>query len=431
MPIRFVNPNYHVILIHYPLGVFVLGVILELFSVLWRRSSVRIAARWMIVIGALLTLPSVTSGIFALHDVRKQGIDAARYHMLKSHVWLMSCASLLAVTCAVIAIGANNRWRRKLYLPLLLGMVGAWVLMTFGAWYGGETIYQQGTAVAIIKVNKVKPVGDDGSAIPAAAAVPEYKTVYKKLPDPEQHSLRDYQDVVKYYVGGDLQQHIIVAGFAFALALGALGLSIRRLSSYADVEVEPVVLERTMTTGTPPGSRRPEAPRRVTDDISVLRSINPEVGLEAAPERVAAGRFWLVAALVIAITAILGYWTLTGQDVFRASGWETFKQSLQPDDTTQKVGRYMAHLALGLGMLALALICGGLAAFAPRRPMLLMLFSTLLILVIAAQIWMGVLMTFDGNGPLTRFKTAADKSRESAAAIGVQGAHRYVFAYDQ
>ena len=46
MPLRFVNPNYHVILIHYPLGVFVLGVILELLGLIfWRRSSARVAGR--------------------------------------------------------------------------------------------------------------------------------------------------------------------------------------------------------------------------------------------------------------------------------------------------------------------------------------------------------------------------------------------------
>src|SRR5205807_2675734 len=69
VPVRFLNPNYHVILIHYPLGVFVLGVILEMFSFFWRKSSVRSAARWMILLGALLSIPAATSGIAALDEV--------------------------------------------------------------------------------------------------------------------------------------------------------------------------------------------------------------------------------------------------------------------------------------------------------------------------------------------------------------------------
>ena len=38
-------PNLHVILIHYPLGVFFIDLIIELGSFIWRRSSVRTAGR--------------------------------------------------------------------------------------------------------------------------------------------------------------------------------------------------------------------------------------------------------------------------------------------------------------------------------------------------------------------------------------------------
>ena len=84
MPVRFLNPNYHVILIHYPLGVFVLGVILEMFSFFWRKSSVRSAARWMILLGALLSIPAATSGIAALDEVKTLGAwSAERYEFTR------------------------------------------------------------------------------------------------------------------------------------------------------------------------------------------------------------------------------------------------------------------------------------------------------------------------------------------------------------
>ena len=52
---EFINPNWHVILIHYPLGVFMLGLLLEVAFLIFRyQGAVRIAARWMIVLGALL-----------------------------------------------------------------------------------------------------------------------------------------------------------------------------------------------------------------------------------------------------------------------------------------------------------------------------------------------------------------------------------------
>src|SRR5688572_1229892 len=60
-------PNWHVILIHYPLGVFMLGMLLELLLLVFRHHGpVRSAARWMIVLGALAGLPAAYSGMYAL-----------------------------------------------------------------------------------------------------------------------------------------------------------------------------------------------------------------------------------------------------------------------------------------------------------------------------------------------------------------------------
>lgn len=402
MPLRFINPNLHVILIHYPLGVFVLGVVLELLGFLWRGSSVRSAGRWMIVLGALLSLPAATSGIYALYDVRHfQHLNADRYRFLRLHVIFMGIASILAVTCAVVGVGSSDHWRKKLYFALLGGVVGAWALMVLGAWHGGETIYQQGTSVAIIKV---KPVTDaDDNAVMDASGKPQMQTVLVPLKE-EPHSLKDYNDVVKYYIGGDLQQHVIVAGFAFAFAMGALALSIRKVNASLIVPPANVVAA-------------PDTPR-AAHDLSMARTFNPEamIAPDAASAFVPSGRFWLLASLVILVAGALGYWVITGSAFFTSHGWETFKSSLPSDDAAIKVTRHKAHLVLGIAFLALALTLAILAVAAPRNSALLMFFATLMILVIAAQVWIGVLLTFDREGPLTRFKTAADTKSEAARA---------------
>lgn len=50
---QFISPNWHVILIHYPLGLLAVGILIEFFSFLgWRRSGFRTAGRWMILLGA-------------------------------------------------------------------------------------------------------------------------------------------------------------------------------------------------------------------------------------------------------------------------------------------------------------------------------------------------------------------------------------------
>ena len=66
---RFIVPNLHVALLHFPIALLLLGTAIEVFSFLWRRSGVRIAARWMILLGALSMLPAAASGMFAFSDV--------------------------------------------------------------------------------------------------------------------------------------------------------------------------------------------------------------------------------------------------------------------------------------------------------------------------------------------------------------------------
>ena len=446
VPLRFINPNLHVILIHYPLAVFVLGVFLELFSFLWRRSPVRIAARWMIVIGAFLTLPAATSGIYALYDVAKQqGSNPARYNLFWWHVLYEGAAAILAVACAVTAMGASDLWRKRLYFPLLAGVVIAWGLMVVGAWNGGEGIYQHGASVAIVKVESGKP------------ALQELKT--------ETHPLKDadgklsYATIVDYYLGGVLQHHLVISGFSFAAAFAALGLSLRRRNATA------VLTESQALLG--------------TDDLSVHQSFQPGTQVQAQAPRVPAGRFWLVAALIVLATAATGYWQIAGKDVVKKEGYDSVVDKLKvkeqagdaksddskasaataasadaakPDDSKPAaaadaaatapaatepaadeskpaekaedhrawaiypMNRHMAHLVLGAAFLLLTLLLAIVAAAAPKNTILLGLFATLLVAVIAAQVWMGVLLTFDHEGPLMKFKPAAAK--QDSATIG-------------
>src|SRR5206468_5659613 len=122
-------------------------------SFMWRRSSIRLAARWMILLGALLMLPAATSGIFALHDVQRQSVSdmpAERAAYLSRHVWVMGSATILGILCAVAGLGASDRMREKLRWILISGLLATVGMMVYGAWFGGETIYRQGTSVSLI-----------------------------------------------------------------------------------------------------------------------------------------------------------------------------------------------------------------------------------------------------------------------------------------
>src|SRR5436190_20180812 len=164
---QLINPNWHVILIHYPLGVFMLGLTLEVLLLIFRyHGTLRTAARWMVVLGAISTLPTAFAGMYALADVvsrMAQGDTGHSWHdlaasspitpdqwkMIERHIWTNGVATVVAGLLATLAVASSNRARRTLYpvfLVLFLPCAGA---MAYGAWYGGELIYREGFAVTL------------------------------------------------------------------------------------------------------------------------------------------------------------------------------------------------------------------------------------------------------------------------------------------
>jgi uncharacterized membrane protein len=210
----FINPNFHVILVHLPLGVFVLGVVIELMSFMYRRSTLRLAGRWMILLGALATIPVAFTGIYALNDIAERsqadarlpdnatwaqvaggarlrgGTGAPQAHLVTNalhspetqevwrlfsrHIWVEGPASALVALTAVLYLGLSDRMRRRLYFPALILLVGGAGLMTWGAWYAGESIYRFGSATRLQRALPAPPPAEAHSTGPAtvpAAAI--------------------------------------------------------------------------------------------------------------------------------------------------------------------------------------------------------------------------------------------------------------------
>jgi uncharacterized membrane protein len=364
---HFVNPNYHVILIHYPLGVFMLGVAIELFGCLWKQSSVRVAARWMILIGGLAMLPAATSGIYALSDATSAGVSADQAHMLRVHTWVQSIATLLATFTAIFMIAASDGWRRRSHGLVLSVLVICAGLMASGAWFGGETVYTQGTAVRFAAPN-------------ASQAKPKLWSA----------------EWLIYYIGEPEQIHMILAGVTFALAFAALGLSIRKITAeYPDDAHLPLISEAPSDDVTPstPGPAYPNSPL-------------PILAPSDAPETcIPAGCFWLVGALLALLTLAAGYWIWANG----SSSWspQAFWNELMVYRGKLIATRSAVHVWVGVTLLVLTLLLAALSRWAPQQRTVLAIFASLLVLAIAAQVWLGVLLQFDGgDGPLYRFTPA-------------------------
>lgn len=352
---QFLNPNFHVILIHYPLGLLTIGTLIELFSFLWRRHSFRAAGRWMILIGTLLAVPTTLSGIYALWDVANPTHDEANWHQIATaghltdpqwkfliyHLRMMAIATAISLVAVVTWLGSSDDWRRRLHVPLTVLLLGSVGLMVAGSWYAGETVYTQGTAV--------------------------------KLPPTSMPDAPVYQQKIDYFAS-PMQAHTIMAGLTNAMALVSLGLSFRKLTQ----PMPSPQMDHIAAALEPTYEETPAEP----------------VGTTWLP----VSRFWLIASLLGVGTAAGGFYLIGTQPVFN-----TFKPAELWTDITQNK-RLLAHLIGGSSLILLPLVLAGLARWGYRQRVVLLAFSLLLLVATSFQIWMGILLLLDtSQGVVTKF----------------------------
>lgn len=386
--IRFINPNYHVILIHYPLALLGLGLLIELFGFLWPTGSIRSAGRWMLLLGALSTIPAVTSGIFAKYDgIQRLAADqdtwqtiktsarlsALQWKFLNQHVLFASIGSALATLVAIIWLSSSAPWPSRLHpLGLLLFLVSMG-LMTFGAHKSGEMVYT--TQFGTIDQGQLEKLQTDWNTQTQQAAPKE-----------------KFERRLDYYVD-PLQAHVIGAGVVFALSAAGLGLSLKRAAQLR--KVPPLVDEAdAKLEGTP-------------------------------PSKLPVPQFWISTAVLAFFTLVAG-WYVWAHD-FQMPLWHVrgvfLTQIWQPyvKDATNN-SRLPAHLILGTGIVLVSLLLVPVARWSGRSKGPILLFGLLMIAMAAAQIWIGILLMYDNDsGPLTQFNPPATaNSVVGQQAIGTE-----------
>lgn len=375
---QFVKPNFHVVLVHFPIALLIAGTLIELLGFLWPRHAFRTSGRWMILLGALSGIPAAISGIYALADVSLANVPSydpwkeaavasavwrndAQAHMLRDHAVLGSWGVGLAVLASILWLGSGDNWRNKLHLPLLALLLIACGLTVAGAWHAGEAVYRHGTAVQA-----------------APTTIPSLSE-----PAPERQSPRG----IEYFLP-PLQTHMIVAGATIAMALASLGLSFRAANR---VPAPPKVDSIAAALG-PPGGPPPS-----------VGELPPQNQTGA---HVPVARFWLLAFLLGLLAALVGDWYLArSADTWNPTHlWELIRQPLDSASPAW-LTRRVAHVGAGVSILALCLLMAVLTRVAPRARIALVVVSLLLLLVVAAQVWFGVLLTFDTvEGSISGFR---------------------------
>jgi len=193
---------------------------------------------------------------------------------------------------------------------------------------------------------------------------------------------------VNYFVS-PMQLHVLLAGLAIALAFGALGASLRR---WAIQTSAPSAWQQTPPTNwqEPVIVRPPGGPQGAM--VSPSAPANPVPAVYPA-------RFWLLAFLVAAGTAVVGLWI--------AHDWKLKEGLIDPlrdGDWHTTYQRNFAHVVCGLAIVTFSLLISLLARLTRRGKLVTLFFVLLLVLAAAAQIWLGILLLFDSSyGSVTGF----------------------------
>ena len=389
MPKEFINPNWHVILVHFPLGVFMLGMLLEVaFMLLRHHGSARQAARWMVVLGALAALPAAYAGTYALSDVARRTAPAApddapwhavadastlnaeQWEMIDSHVWTSGGIAVITALLVTLAVGCSDRWRDRLYPLFLLLLLGCAGFMGAGAWYGGEMVYREGIAVKLPHKQDEARSATQPTTLPAASAADS----------PAAETQTEKPAGIDYFVN-PMQTHVTLAGVAAAMGLMGIGLALRAASTsphWQDPELQRAGL-----------SAMPNRQRGGAEDLAVLRSFAPQVQVTGEVERIPVARFWLLTFVVTVLASLAGWWVLGDEH-------ETYRpQDLWTLVMGEGYIRRLAHVIGAGAIIVLPLFMMLLARFARRSRAMVGLFGMLLVLALAAQVWVGALLMFD------------------------------------
>lgn len=413
---QLVSPNLHVVLVHTPLAMLVVGLLIELFSFLgWRRSTFRLAGRWMILLGALSMAPVATSGLFALSDVAAGpdpmsqpwrdtlhssalANDPVAWQHMTRHAWFeaISAGGLLFVV--VMWLACSDRWRDKLHVPLLVLLVVGVGVMLAGAYDAGEGVYRHGVGVE----TSASHTEDHATAPSTLPNLTTPTTTSSSSNGSADGGVSAALERVEYVLP-PMQVHVISAGAVVSLALAAMALAIRGTHAHSPVSGQGVDdIAAALSSDS-----RDEA--YLSAEARSARNRFPGIRSDIPP-----ARFWMLAFLLAVLTAAGGWYLLArGSSASFLDYPKLFAIITNPDQLPERdqnavfglpMTRRLAHVICGSAIVVLTLLLAMCGRWAPRSRGLLFVFAILLLGAIAAQVWLGSLLLFDTNsGLITRF----------------------------
>jgi uncharacterized membrane protein len=394
-----VQPNLHVAVIHFPIALLAAGVLAEIAGLIVGASSLRSAARWMVLLGSMAALPVSLSGIYAINDiVRSHAGDQALgtpWHdalaattlapphlaSLLLHAKLQLLATAIALAVSFLYLAGSESFRRLIYLPALLLMLAVVGATTVGAHIAGQVVYQGVTVTASDESAAHHPTASASTS--SRTSPPTFPPASAPTSAPTTQEINPLSDLEHNiaYLAPPLQVHVLLAGSVLSLGLMSLACAYRNASSAAPDAGPKPTLSRAMTRPTP--------------------TLLP------------ASRLLLLTAAFALLTASAGAWHFSREsETTSPSELWTIAVPFPPRDALKAEHRSELrrplHIASGSALVLLPLTLAGYLALRPRSRIVLTLGLLVFLTAASAQLLSGALLLLDTpSGTLTTLNPAS------------------------
>jgi len=135
--------NYHPILVHFPIVLWLAALLFQLLAVVRASDELQRTAARMLYLGTLAAVVTILSGWAAENSIPPGEAQRA----LGVHETLMLVTSSLALALCLFAFFARKNFTAQLRKVMLAGLLILAVLLTIGADRGAQLVYGYGAAV--------------------------------------------------------------------------------------------------------------------------------------------------------------------------------------------------------------------------------------------------------------------------------------------
>jgi uncharacterized membrane protein len=136
--------NLHPVFIHFPFALLLVALLLEIAAMVFKRDEFSRAAWWNQILGTIGLAAAVASGLLAAQTVRMDGPARAVFDIHQQIAFLAAASFAGLLFWRISTKGKIPAEPRHLFLALLAAAV---LLMTVGAWLGGELVYGHGVGI--------------------------------------------------------------------------------------------------------------------------------------------------------------------------------------------------------------------------------------------------------------------------------------------